>query len=284
MKRVGVIGTGIMGGGMAGQLLRSGYPVVVWNRNAEKIKPLVAQGAVAAATPAELAAQSDVIFVMVRDDDAVREVVQGPAGALSKIRPGTTLINSSTVTPRLVREVGAAVEARGCAFFDAPVVGSKAAAASGKLGFFVSGRPEVIGAQTDLLNVLGQSILNLGALGNSAVFKLANNQLGATIVRAMGESLALCEAAGLARETVMEALAGTAQRVCGLKKDKIIRRDWSTDFALELMFKDLNLALSTAGDLKVSMPLIASSREAYRKAVEGGRGALDFAAITEPQA
>lgn len=282
MKRVGIIGTGIMGGGMAEQLLRQGYPVVVWNRNAAKIKPLIALGAAGAASPAELAAQADVVIVVVRDDAAVREVVLGPAGALSKARPGTTFINSSTVTPGLVQEVAAAVEARGCAFFDAPLTGSKVAAASGKLGFIVSGRPEVIEAQADLLNALGQSVLNLGALGNSAIFKLANNQLAATIIRAMGESLALCEAAGLERATVVEALAGTAQRVCGLKKDKIIQRDWSTDFALDLMLKDLNQALTTAEAAKVAMPLIASSREIYRNAVGSGMGALDFAAITEP--
>jgi len=282
MKRVGIIGTGIMGGGMAEHLLRKGYPVGVWNRNAAKIQPLVAQGATAAASLAELGAQSDVVIVVVRDDAAVRDVVLGPAGALSKARPGTTFINSSTVTPGLVQEVGTAIEARGCAFFDAPVTGSKVAAASGKLGFIVSGRPEAIEAQMDVLSDLGQSVLNLGALGNSAVFKLANNQLAATIIRAMGESLALCESAGLKRDTVVEALVGTAQRVCGLKKDKIINRDWSTDFALDLMLKDLNQAIETAGKSNVPMPLISASRDIYRRAFEGGRGEPDFAIVVEP--
>jgi len=281
MKRVGVIGTGIMGGGMAEQLLRKEYPVVVWNRNVEKTKRLLALGATGAATPAELAAQVETILVVVRDDAAVREVILGAEGALSGARPGTTIINSSTVTPALVREVSAAVEARACSFIDAPVTGSRAAAASGKLGFLVSGRPEVIQSQTDILNALGQSITVFGTLGHSAVFKLANNQLAATLVRAMGESLALCDAAGLSREVTVESLVTTATRVCGLKKDKLIHRDWSTDFALELMLKDLDQALSTAADMNVSMPLIAAVREVYRKAAEGGRGALDFAAVTE---
>jgi 3-hydroxyisobutyrate dehydrogenase-like beta-hydroxyacid dehydrogenase len=281
MKTIGVIGTGIMGGGMAEQLLRKGYPVVVWNRNAAKIQPFVAQGATAAASLADLGVQADVVIVVVRDDAAVREVVLGPGGALSQARPGTTFINSSTVTPGLVQEVGAAVEARGCKFFDAPVTGSKVAAASGKLGFIVSGRPEVIEAQKDVLDTLGQSVLNLGALGTSAVFKLANNQLAATIVRAMGESLALCEAAGLKRDTVVEALAGTAQRVCGLKKDKIIQRDWSTDFALDLMLKDLSQAMDTAAKMNVSMPLISASKEIYRSAFNSGKGEQDFAVVAE---
>jgi 3-hydroxyisobutyrate dehydrogenase-like beta-hydroxyacid dehydrogenase len=281
MKRVGVVGTGIMGGGMAAQLLRSGFPVLVWNRTAEKTQPLVALGATAVATPAELAAQVESVIVMVRDDASVREVVLGPAGVLSGARPGTTIINSSTVTPALAREVGAAVEARGCHFLDAPVTGSKAAAASGKLGVLVSGKPEVIESQSDILRSLGQTITNFGALGNSAVFKLANNQLAATLVRALGESLALCAAAGLDRQTVVESLVTTVTRVCGLKKDKLMQRDWSTDFALELMLKDLDQALQAAAELRVATPLVSSVREIYRQAVERGRGALDFAAVTE---
>lgn len=281
MKRVGVIGTGIMGGGIAEQLVRKGYSVVVCDLSAEKTAPLVKLGATAAGSPAELGAQVETVFLVVRDDATVREVVLGPQGALSKARPGTTFINSSTVTPGLVREVGAAIEARGCKFLDAPLTGSKVAAASGKLGFLVSGKPEVVESQREILNALGQSITEFGPIGNSAVFKLANNQLAATLVRAMGESLALCEAAGLERQLVVEALATTATRVCGLKKEKLLHRDWSTDFALELMLKDLDQALKTAAEMKVPMPLIAAARETYRKAVESGAGGLDFAAVVE---
>jgi 3-hydroxyisobutyrate dehydrogenase len=280
-KRVGVIGTGIMGAGMAEQLLKQGFPVVVWNRTPAKTAPLVKLGATAARSPAELAPQVDTILLVVRDDDAVRAVVFGPEGALSKARPGTAFINASTVTPALVREVGAAIEAKGCAFMDAPVTGSKAAAASGKLGFLVSGRPEVVRSQLDILNVLGQTITDFGPLGNSAVFKLANNQLAATLIRAMGESLALTEAAGLKREVVVEALVTTATRVCGLKKDKLLHRDWSTDFALDLMCKDLDQALQTSAELNVPTPLIAAVREIYRKAADRGGGELDFAAVVE---
>lgn len=281
MKRVGIIGTGIMGGGMAEQLVRKGYSVVVWNRSAEKTAPLVKLGAVAAGSPAELGAQVDTVFMVVRDDAAVREVVLGPKGALSKARPGTVFINSSTVTPALVCEVGAAVEARNCKFLDAPLTGSKAAAASGKLGFLISGKPEVIQSQLEILTALGQSITEFGPLGASAVYKLANNQLAATLVRAMGESLALCEAAGLKRELVVDSLTTTATRVCGLKKEKLLHRDWSTDFALELMLKDLDQALKTSAEMRVPTPLIAAARETYRKAVESGAGGLDFAAVVE---
>jgi 3-hydroxyisobutyrate dehydrogenase len=266
---------------MAEQLLRKGFPVAVWNRSTEKTLPLVKLGATVAASPAELAMQVDTVLIVVRDDAAVREVVLGPEGALSKARLGTTFINSSTVTPALVREVGAAIEARGCTFLDAPVTGSKAAAASGKLGFLVSGRPEVIESQLDVLTALGQTITKFGALGESAVFKLANNQLAAILTRAFGESLALTEAAGLKREVVVDALVTTVTRVCGLKKDKLLNRDWSTDFALELMCKDLDQALETAQELSVPTPLVAATREVYRQAAHTGMGGLDFSAVVD---
>jgi 3-hydroxyisobutyrate dehydrogenase len=274
-----VIGTGIMGAGMAGQFLEQGFPLVVWNRTPEKTAPLVKLGATAARSPAELAPQVDTILLVVRDDDAVRAVVLGPEGALDKARPGTTFINASTVTPPLVREVGAVIEAKDCAFMDAPVTGSKAA--SGKLGFLVSGRREVVQSQLEVLNVPGQTITDFGPLGNSAVFELANNQLAATLIRAMGESLALTEAAGLKREVVVEALVTTGTRVCGLKKDRLLHRDWSTDFALDLMCKDLDQALQTSAELNVPSPLIAAVREIYRKAADRGGGGLDFAAVVE---
>jgi 3-hydroxyisobutyrate dehydrogenase len=280
-KTVGVIGTGIMGAGMAEQLLKQGFPVVVWNRTADKTTPLVKLGAKAAGSPAELASQVDTILLVVRDDAAVWAVVLSPEGALRKARPGTAFINMSTVTPALARKVGAAIEAQGCAFMEAPMTGSKAAAASGKLGFLVSGSPEVVKSQLDILRVLGQTITDFGPLGNSAVFKLANNQLAATLIRAMGESLALTEAAGLERELVVESLVTTATRVCGLKKDKLLRRDWSTDFALDLMCKDLDQALQTSAELKVPAPLVAAVRDIYRKAAEGGGAELDFAAVGE---
>ena len=280
-KRVGIIGTGIMGGGMARHLLATDHAVVVFNRTAERTAPLVALGAEAAASPAALAAKVDVIITAVRDDAALRTVILGVEGALGGARPGTTFIECSTVSPAVIQELGAAVEARGCHFLDAPVTGSKVAAESGKLGFLISGRQEVLESQHDLLNALGQSVSYFGPLGKSATFKLANNQLAAVLVRSMGESIAPCEAAGLDRATVVEALVTTATRVCGLKKEKLLKRDWSTDFALSLMLKDIDLVLSTAAQLNVAMPQLATAREIYRQAEARGAGDMDFAAVIE---
>jgi 3-hydroxyisobutyrate dehydrogenase-like beta-hydroxyacid dehydrogenase len=280
---IGIVGVGIMGGGIAEQLLRTGWPVIVWNRDRSKADRLGALGATVADTPAALAAGSDTIVIALRDDATLRDAVLGSGAILANARPNATLINVTTVTPGCAREVGAAVEATGRAFLDAPMTGSKAAAASGKLGLLVSGLPEVIERQRELLHTVAANITEFGAIGNSAAFKLANNQVAATLIRAIGESVALCEAAGLDRAMVVEALTGTASRVCGLKKEKLIHRDWSTDFTTDLMVKDLNQALATAGGLGVAMPLADTTRRIYASASAKGAAELDFAAVAEPE-
>jgi 3-hydroxyisobutyrate dehydrogenase len=230
---------------------------------------------------ADVAAQSDTVIIALRDDATLRDAVLGPGRLLDHLAAGSVVINVTTVTPGCAKEVGAAIEAKGCGFLDAPMTGSKAAAASGKIGFLVSGRAEVLESQRELLGTVGAAITEFGAVGNSATYKLANNQVAATLIRAIGESLALCEAAGMDRAVVMEALTATASRVCGLKRDKLVNRDWSTDFTTDLMVKDLTQALDTAAALGVKMPLLDRTRELYRKASDSGASQLDFAAVAE---
>ena len=152
----------------------------------------------------------------------------------------------------------------------------------GALILLVSGEQEVLESERDVLETIGQSINYFGPIGRSAVFKLANNQLAAALIRAMGESIALCEAAGVDRTTAVEALSQTASRVCALKKEKLAKRDWSTDFALELMYKDLAQAQQTAASLNVEMPLLQAVAGVHRKAAQTSLAQKDFAAIAEP--
>lgn len=281
MKKVGFIGLGIMGGGMAGQLLAKGFPLVVWNRDTAKAAPLVEKGATLAQSPADLAAQVEVVVSMVRDDAAVRQILLGEQGAIRAAKPGTTFIEMSTVTPQLVREVAAATEAKGCHYLAAPVTGSKPAAASGKLNILVGGKAETLEVQRDVLEAMGQSITLFGPYEASAIFKLANNQLAAVMLASLGESLALCEAAGLGREVVLEHLIGTVNRVSEMKKNKVLNRDWSTDFATDLMHKDLTQTLQAANELNLSMPVLATVREVYQQARRDGKGGLDFAILAD---
>lgn len=270
-----------MGNGMASNLIKKGFEVTVWNRDKSKSKPLSDLGAKVAETPAEMAAGADVVITMVRDDKAVRTVLAGQNGAFTSARPGTCFIEMSTVTPHLAREMAAEAKKRGFSYLDAPVTGSKGAAAEGKLNILVGGPEEVLAQNREILEAMSQSITHLGPNGSSAFFKLANNQLCAVLMAAMGESLAMIEQAGIDRKMGVEILAGTVTRVTGLKKAKILNEDWSTEFALELMFKDLTQALNAGDELKLPLPIVAATREAFQKARQQGLGEVDFAAVSE---
>ncbi len=283
MKKVGFVGLGIMGTGMAGQLLQKGFEVTVWNRDKTKAGPLVEQGARLAASPAELAAEVEVVLSMLRDDAVVREVLLGAEGLIAAARPGTYFVDMSTVTPAMARELAAAAKAKGCPFLDAPVLGSKGAAASGGLSILVGGEATDLEAVREVLAAMGQTITHVGPNGTSAVLKLANNQVGAVVLAALGESLALCETSELtmSREAVLDILVGTAGRVSSMKKPKIAERNWETEFALELMHKDLTQTLQAANELNVPMPVLASAREVFQRARHDGKGQLDFSAIAD---
>lgn len=281
MKKVGLIGLGIMGGGMAGQLLQKGYDLTVWNRDANKAQPLVEKGAKLAESPADLASKVEVVISMLRDDAVVREILLGENGAVQAAKPGTTFIDMSTVTPGLTHEFAAATQARGLLYLDAPVTGSKGAAASGQLIILAGGEASTLESVRDILEAMSQTIVHIGPTGSSAVIKLANNQLIGVVLAALGESLALTDAAGLNREMVLEMLIGTVSRVAALKKPKILNHDFSTEFALDLLHKDLTQTLQAANELDVPMPLLAATREIYQQARKNGKGDQDFSAITE---
>jgi len=279
MKKVGFIGLGIMGSGMAATLVKKGFAVTVWNRDHSKTNPLKELGASVATEVSTLAAEAEVVVSMLRDDAVVRRVLLEQA--IPAAKPGTTFIDMSTVTPGMARQLAEGAAAHGCNFLDAPVSGSKAAAAGGQLNIMVGGSAEVLEAQRDVLAAMGQNIVHVGSNGASAYLKLANNQLAAVLLAAMGESLAMVEKAGLDRTMALEVLVGTATRVTQLKQAKIQARDWETQFALDLMHKDLTQTLQAADELGIPMPILAVARESYQRACQQGKGSLDFAVITE---
>ncbi len=281
MKKIGFAGLGIMGSGMAANMIRKGFEVTVWNRDAGRCAPLAAAGARVARTPAEMASQAEVVITMVRDDAAVRAVLSGPEGAFEKAQKGTCFIDMSTVTPGLARAMAQEANKRGFSYLDAPVTGSKGAAAEGKLNILVGGPVEILEEQREVLEAMSQSIAHLGPNGASAYFKLANNQIAAVLMAALGESLALIEQAGIDRQWGIETLAGTVTRVMGLKKEKIQHEDWSTDFALDLMYKDINQALIAAEELKHPQPIVAAAREVYQRGRQANLGSKDFSAVSE---
>ena len=281
MNRIGVVGIGIMGGGIAASLLRKGFPVSVWNRSPEKCAPLVEAGAVLAPDPASLAAESDVIISVLRDDQVVREVVLEQM--LPHAKPGTTLIDMSTVTPGMSRNLAQKAQLRGCHFLDAPVMGSKEAAENGQLTILVGGPAETLEAQRDVLNAMGQKIVHVGPNGSSAFLKLGCNQFVAGIIASVGEGLALAKKGGVDRQTAVDVFMGTMARVAVLKHSKIAERDWATHFALDLMFKDLVQAQQAADEAHVTMPILSAVTDTFERVRRQGIGELDFSVVADPE-
>ncbi|HYN07971.1 MAG TPA: NAD(P)-dependent oxidoreductase [Vicinamibacterales bacterium] len=281
---IGFLGTGVMGAGMAARLLATGATLAVWNRHRERAEPLVAQGARLAASPRDAADGVEAIVSMVADDPASRAVWLGPHGALAGAARGTILIESSTLSPAWCEELAGAATETGCSLLDAPVTGSKTQAASGELRFLVGGSADVVERARPILAAMGRETLHLGPTGAGARMKLINNFVCGVQAAALAEALAVIERAGLDRDTALSIL-GTGAPGSPLVKavaPRMATPDYTVNFGLALMHKDLSYALADAERLGVPLRTAASARELYTAAIAQGWGDSDFAAIVEP--
>jgi 3-hydroxyisobutyrate dehydrogenase len=282
MQRIALLGVGTMGAGMAANWLKKGFALTIWNRTPARAEPLGAQGAAVAATPREAAEGADVILAMVADDDASRAVWLGPTGALESAKPGAILIESSTLTPDWVRELGAKAEKRGCRFLDAPVGGSRAAAAAGQLTFFVGGDAGTVEAARPAMEAVALGINHVGATGAGATWKLVNNMLIAIQAAGLAEALAFARKSGFAPEQI-SALIGASASASPIVRGKLPRMIEGefdeTDFALYLMHKDTRYAVALAEKLGAPHDVIAAAEAAFARAEAKGLGAKDFAAV-----
>lgn len=282
--RVTVLGLGIMGGGMAANLLRAGHTLTVYNRTASRAGGLVKDGARLAETPRDAAEGADVIISMVGDDAASRAVWLGTAGALAGA-DGAVLVECSTLSPGWVRELAELAAQRDLAFLDAPVTGSKEAAEGGTLKLLVGGDATALERAREALDAVSSEIVHLGPSGSGATFKLINNLMGCVQIAALAEGLALAERAGLdMQRTVDLLLAGApASPMVKGKAPRMLARDYDdTHFALRWMHKDATYALDAAAEHGAIMPTLAAARELYQLAHQQGYGEHDFAAVIEP--
>jgi 3-hydroxyisobutyrate dehydrogenase len=282
MQRVAILGLGIMGGGMAANWLAKGFEVSVWNRTPSKAQTLAAKGAKVAATPREAAGGADFIFAMVADDDASRSVWLGADGALAGAKSGAIGVESSTLTPDWIRELGRHAQAKGCGFLDAPVGGSRPAAEAGDLRFFVGGDPQTYEAARPALAAVGSKMDLLGPLGAGATWKLINNQLAAGQVAALAEALAVAKKAGFKNEQISELILGgaPASPIVKLKLPRMLAQDFEpTDFALNLMLKDARYATALAQSLGLPAGMIEGAVKAFARADAKGLGDKDIAAV-----
>ncbi|HYL10849.1 MAG TPA: NAD(P)-dependent oxidoreductase [Candidatus Acidoferrales bacterium] len=278
---VGFIGLGLMGRPMAANLLKAGFPVVVWNRTASRGHGVAKQGALLAASPREAAAAADVLITIVSDPPALEEVLWGTQGALAALRRGTTYLDSSTVAPSLARRIAAACQERGVKFLDAPVTGGTWGAEKGELVFMVGGDAETLKGIEPVLGAMGKRWFHLGPNGAGQTIKLAMNMILALQVDALAEALALVQGAGLPGEKLVEVMQSSMARaaVLDVKAPLLLKREYAPSFPLRLMHKDLGLALDLANQVGVPLPATAAAREIYNAVKGAAKEDLDYAAV-----
>ena len=280
---VAILGLGIMGGGMASRLVSMGFPLTVYNRTREKAERYAASGIFVANTPREASARAKVVIAMVADDAASRRSWFGPAGALAGAAPGTLLLDSSTISVAWVKELAAAAMEKGCEFLDAPVTGTKPHASSGELFFMVGGSAAGFDRAREVLSALGREVLHLGPSGSGALIKLINNFVCGVEAASFAEAMALVNASGLDREKSISVLGNSALASPLIKRmlTSMGTNDFTPNFPLKLMTKDIGYAINEAGRVGVPLRTALPALDVFKNAVEKGLGDQDFSAVVK---
>ena len=281
-RKVGLIGTGLMGRGMVHSLVRKGHDVKIANRTRARAEEAAQEGGTVVGTAAEASKDVEVVVTMLADPAAVIEVFEGKDGVLSAIGSGTIVIDSSTVSPPTTQRIAEGLKARGASLLDAPVFGSRNEAESGTLGFIVGGDRKAFESVKDLLvGCMGKTAHYMGKSGMGATAKLVTNLIISMQLEAYNEGIVLATKAGLDPALMVEMLM-TSRAKCGIMEMKgtpILNRDFTPFFALKLMNKDMRLALETAESLGVCMPGLASLKQILSACMGSGLGEEDFSAM-----
>lgn len=274
--RVAFLGLGIMGQSMAINLVKAGNEVSVWNRSAGK----EVEGARTASSPADAARGAEVIWMCVSDTKAVESVLFGPQGAHEALTEGMIIADSSTISPSATRHFAERVRAKGVQYVDAPMTGSKTGAANGTLIFMVGGEESAIEKLKPLFAVMGKKIFHMGETGKGQATKLVMNLQIALIYEGFAEALTLATKLGVDVEALVPLIKASMVNsgVVEYKAPFVLKRDFSPNFPLRLMHKDLRLALEAAKELRVRLPGLETVEEIYDVADEDGHGDLDYAA------
>jgi 3-hydroxyisobutyrate dehydrogenase len=280
---VAILGLGIMGSGMAQRLLSANFPLTVYNRNRAKSIPFAANGAFVAESPREAASHAQIILSMVADDVASRQVWLGAEGALAGVSPSSVLIESSTLSLGWIKELETAAAELGCEFLDAPVTGTKPHAASGELLFLVGGSRDALDAARPVFSVLGRDAIHLGPSGTGALMKLVNNFVCGVQAASFAEALSLIDAGGLDRDKAMSILTGGAPGSGIVKRvaDRVAANDFTPNFGLRWMAKDLAYAIGTASARGIPLRTAAAALSIFREAIAEGHGDEDFSAVAK---
>ena len=279
--RLGFIGLGIMGSCMAANLLESGYDLIVHNRTADKAQALLDAGAERAATPADLAPQVNMLFTMLAHPDAVAETALGQEGFLRHLPDGALWIDCSTTNPSFARRMADQAAARDVRFIDAPVAGSKDAAADAELTFIAGGAEEDLEDCRPEMESMGKRIIHAGGTGMGTALKVVFNHQLAINMAAFAEGMVLGQELGISRETLFDFLLGSpvvAPAIEG-KRPKMESGEYDVEFPLQWMQKDLHMASIAGFESGAALPLGNAAKELYRLAMRSSFGEMDFSAI-----
>jgi 3-hydroxyisobutyrate dehydrogenase-like beta-hydroxyacid dehydrogenase len=281
IKTISYLGLGTMGHGMASNLLKAGYQLTVWNRSAEKCESFARKGARVAETPADAVRDVDLVMYSLSNDQAVEEVVFGAKGILAAINQGRIAVDMSTVLPATSLREEKAYAERGVDFIDAPVFGSKQEAADAKLWILAAGNRAIFEKVKPVLQHLGQTVHYFGKNGNAAAMKLVGNLIVALEMEALAEGLVLAQKAGLDLNTVMEVVkvADFRSPLLVSNGQNILKRNFSTSFALKLMLKDAGLIEKFATSLESPIPALRVVEKNLASAVALGFGTENASAV-----
>jgi 3-hydroxyisobutyrate dehydrogenase-like beta-hydroxyacid dehydrogenase len=272
--RVAFLGLGIMGGPMAANLVKAGHEVTVWNRTPKSV-----DGATTAATPAAAAAKADVVWVCVSDTAAVEQVLFGKDGAANGLNSGQIVVDSSTISPTASLKFAERVRERGADFLDAPVTGSKIGAENATLIFIVGGREASVAKLQPLFSAMGKQVVHVGPNSHGLGAKLGMNLMIALIYEGFAEALTLARKLGVDQQKLFSLINASMVKsgVVEYKIPFVEKRDFSPNFPLRLMYKDIRLMLDAGKETGVELPGLETVREIYEESRAAGQADLDYA-------
>lgn len=273
--KIAFLGLGIMGRPMAANLAKAGHTVTVWNRTPKEVA-----GAKSAATPAEAAKDAEVIWLCVSDTKAVEQVLFGNDGVEKVLRSGVIVVDSSTISPTASKKFAERVRAKGADFIDAPITGSKVGAEQGTLIFIVGGKEESVEKVRPLFSAIGKQVIRVGEQGLGEAAKIGMNLMIAMIYEGFSEALTLTRKLGVPPEKFLELVQASMVRsgVTDYKGPFVLKHDYSPNFPLRLMHKDIHLMLDAGKEAGVKLPGLQTVDEVYEESTRDGLKDLDFAA------
>lgn len=279
MAKLGFLGLGIMGGPMARNLLQAGHDVGLWSHTADKARALAkSHGGRFCETPAQAAADAECVFLCVGDSGMSESLILGDNGVSSGTKRGAVVVDASTVSPSSSRAIGEKLSAAGLHFLDAPCTGSKPGAEGGTLTFMIGGDQAVFERVKPYFEPMGKLLYYCGGPGMGLHAKLTQNLILSNLLQAFNEGMVLAAKAGVDAELMLEILNNSAAKsgLISFKAPYVLRRDFSTNFSVKWMHKDIGLMLESAGELEVPLPLTGLTQQMFRAAISKGYGEEDI--------